>query len=240
MRKILQAWVLVVGLCVASIGAEPVRTEAGAITAEPYPRHFRRHADFLAKISELHGDFDLLLIGDSITDHWPRIGASSYAMLTQWKPLNLGISGESTGLVLWRLQNGELDGIHPKVTMIMIGTNNLGHFGQEKPEWVAAGVRKIIELVRAKIPNTKILLLSIFPRSEKVTDPIRKRVDATNALLAQLGDGKNVTYLDIGKKFLDAGGVLSKDIMPDFLHPNEKGYQIWLDSVKPVIENLMR
>lgn len=216
------------------------RTEAGAITPVPYDKHLQRHQANLLKIATSKGDFDLLLIGDSITDAWPRLGKESYAVLAPWKPLNLGISGESTGLVLWRLVNGELDGIHPKVAMIMIGTNNLGHFGDEKPEWAANGVAKIVATVKDKLPSTKILLLSIFPRSEHPSDPIRKRVDATNRLIAKIADSVQVTHLDIGQHFLAADGTLSREVMPDLLHPNAQGYQIWLDAVKPTLENLMR
>ena len=235
MRPILASLLLAAGFCLSLSAAEP-RTEASAVT----PVLINRHSGFLAQIAAAKGDFDLLLIGDSITDLWPRKGKASYAVFAPWKPLNLGVSGERTEQVLWRLQNGELDGIHPKAAMIMIGTNNLGQFATEKPEWTAAGVGKIIATVQEKLPKTKILLLSIFPRSEMPTDPIRHRVNATNALIAKLADGKMVTYLDIGGKFLAADGTLPKDIMPDLLHPNEKGYQIWLDAVKPTLDDMMK
>ena len=217
-----------------------IRTEAGAVTPTPYVKHLGRHRQILQEIANARGDFDLILIGDSITAGWPRLGHNSYATLAPWKPLNLGISGESTGLVLWRLENGALEGLHPKVAMIMIGTNNLGHFGKEKPEWVANGVAKIVATVRDRLPMTKILLLSIFPRSANALDPIRKRVDATNLLIAKIGDGTQVIHLDIGHHFLSRDGTLSKDVMPDLLHPNAHGYQIWLDAVKPTLDTLMR
>jgi lysophospholipase L1-like esterase len=94
--------------------------------------------------------------------------------------------------------------------------------------------------VRAKLPNTKILLLAIFPRSAKASDGIRQRVVATNKLLAPIADDKTVFFMDISGKFLDAEGNLSPDIMPDYLHPNAKGYQIWLDAVKPKLDELMK
>lgn len=214
---------------------EEPRTADSAVT----PMEKSRHNDFLRQIKAGHGDFDFVLIGDSITDGWPKRGADTYARFAPWKPLDLGVSGETTEEVLWRLQNGELEGIHPKVVMIMIGTNNIGHFADEKPEWVAAGVRKIIETVRAKQPQAKILLLAIFPREATPQGRNRNRVAETNRLLPAMADGKNVFFLDIGQKFLDPQGNLSPDIMPDGLHPNAKGYQIWLDAVGTVLEKLM-
>jgi lysophospholipase L1-like esterase len=212
------------------------RTEQAAAT----PTDPSRHAKFLAQIQDGKGDFNFVLIGDSITDYWPGKGKDSYAAFLPWKPLNLGVSGEHTEHILFRIANGELDGIKPKVVMVMIGTNNLGHLGDEKPEWVAAGVKKIVETIRTKLPDSKILLLAIFPRSEKPTDPLRQRVAATNKLLAPLADNKKVFYMDIGEKFLDAEGSMKKELMPDVLHPNANGYQVWLDAVKPKLDELMK
>lgn len=226
---------LVILLLVSSTQAEP-RTEASAIT----PTDPSRHAKFLKQIKDGNGNFDFLLIGDSITDWWPGKGKDTYEIFQPWKPLNLGVSGEGTEHVLFRLLNGELDGIQPKTAMIMIGTNNLGHAGDEKPEWVAAGVRKIVETVRTKLPNTKILLLAIFPRSAKATDGIRQRVVETNKLLPAIADGKMVAFLDISDKFLDTEGNLISEVMPDSLHPNAAGYKIWLDAVKPTLDELMK
>ena len=210
------------------------RTPDSAVT----PIERSRHTDFLREIKAAHGDFDFVLIGDSITDWWQkRNGPDTYSRFAPWKPLDLGVAAETTEEVLWRLLNGELDGIHPKVIMLMIGTNNIARGDQ--PEWVAAGVKKILETIRSKQPQAKILLLAIFPRSASSQDAIRRRVDETNKLLPALADGQNIFYMDIGPRFLDAQGNLSKEIMPDLLHPNAKGYQIWLDAVSPKLEELM-
>jgi len=216
------------------------RTPESAVT----PSEQSRHAAFLRQIKDGNGDFDFVLIGDSITDFWQRsapapAGKDSYARFAPWKPLDLGVSGETTEEVLWRLLNGELDGIHPKVVMIMIGTNNLGIYPNEKPEWVAAGIQKIIETVRAKQPKAKILLLAIFPRGATSTDLKRQRVDEVNKLLPALADDKNVFFMDIGSKFLDPQGTLPREIMPDLLHPNAQGYRIWIEAVRPKLEELM-
>jgi len=218
----------------SAVPTEP-RTPESAVT----PVEKSRHTDFMRQIKAAHGDFDFVLIGDSITDGWPKKGLDSYARFAPWKPLDLGVSGETTEEVLWRLLNGELDNIHPKVVMIMIGTNNIGHYGDEKPEWVAAGIKKIIETVRSKQPQVKILLLAIFPRAATPQDSIRKKVDETNKLITSLADGKNIIFMDIGPKFLDPQGNLPKEIMPDGLHPNDQGYRIWIEAVRPKLEELM-
>lgn len=221
-------------LTISHLGAE-TRTAESAVT----PVEKSRHSDFMRQIKAGHGDFNFVLIGDSITDGWPRGGKDSYARFAPWKPLDLGVSGETTEEVLWRLLNGELDGIHPKVVMLMIGTNNLGHYGDEKPEWVAAGIKKILETIRAKQPKAKILLLAIFPRAAGPQDAIRRKVDEVNRLLPAMADGQTIFFLDIGPKFLDAQGNLPKEVMPDLLHPNAKGYQIWIDAVGPKLEEMM-
>lgn len=226
---------VLLGLASATLTFADQRTPESAVT----PVEKSRHKAFLKEIKDGHGDFDFVLIGDSITDGWPSRGKNTYACFAPWKPLDLGVSGETTEEVLWRLQNGELDGIHPKVVMIMIGTNNLGRYADEKPEWVAAGIKRIIEAVRAKHPKAKVLLLAIFPRSATTEDPIRRRVEETNKLLPSLADGKNVHFMDIGNRFLDMQGNLPTEVMPDLLHPNAEGYRIWLEAVKPKLEELM-
>ena len=201
---------------------------------------FSRHAGFLREIQSGDRDFEIVLLGDSITDFWPRHGADSYAEFLPWKPLNLGVSSEGTEHVLYRITHGELDGIHPKVVMIMIGTNNMGRFADEKPEWTAAGIKKIVEVVRSNCPGAKILLLAIFPRSSKPTDLIRQRVDAVNRMIAPLADDKSVLFMDIGDRFLDERGNIKIELMPDLLHPNAAGYRVWMDAVKPQLNKLMR
>jgi beta-glucosidase len=182
----------------------------------------------------------LLFLGDSITDAWPKRSPDTWARFAPWQPADFGISGERTEDVLWRITNGELDGIDPKAVVVMIGTNNIGHFPDEKPEWVAVGVKKILEVVHGKLPKARILLLGVFPRGAAPDDRLRKQVVAINALIEDLHDGKVVTYLDLGATFLDPQGNLPKDIMPDALHPNPKGYQLWYDAMWPVLKPLLK
>jgi beta-glucosidase len=216
--------------------AKQPRTAESAVT--PFDRNPKRHEAFLERIKA--GPVGLLFLGDSITDAWPKRSKETWAKFAPYNPANFGISGERTEDVLWRITNGELDGIDPKAVVIMIGTNNIGHFADEKPEWVAAGVKKIIDTVRVKLPNAKILLLGVFPRGATAMDEKRKKVEGINAIIKDFHDGKSVTYLDISSKFIDEAGNLPKDIMPDGLHPNPPGYQVWFDAMWPTLEGLLK
>jgi lysophospholipase L1-like esterase len=140
--------------------------------------------------------------------------------------------------VLWRITNGVLVGIKPKAFVLMIGTNNAG---SDSAEGIASGITKIVETIREKQPQAKILLLAVFPRGEKASpNPVREKLSQVNETIAKLDDGKNIFYLDIGDKFLEADGSLSKEIMPDFLHLSAAGYQRWADAISPKLAELMK
>jgi len=219
----------------AGRAAQKPRTPEDAVT--PAVKDPHRHAKFLERIKQ--GDIDLLFLGDSITDGWPRSGERSWLKFAAYKPANFGIGGDRTEHLLWRITNGELDGIRPKLAVVMIGTNNIGHFADEKPEWAANGVKKILDTIHAKLPETKVLLLGVFPRGTS-DSPQRKAVEEINRIIANFADGKITRYLDIGKSFLDKDGNLPADVMPDKLHPNAKGYDIWYQAMHPVLDEMMR
>ncbi|MBA3936581.1 MAG: hypothetical protein H0X38_03890 [Planctomycetes bacterium] len=216
-----------------SAKAKP-RTPASALTPELKDQD--RHAAFLQRIAA--GPVGLLFIGDSITDFFPDRGADTWARFTAYHPADFGISADRTEHVLWRLSNGELDDIEPTATVILIGTNNIGHFDDEQSEWAAAGVAKVVATVRAKLPRTRILLLGVFPRDAKDSRH-RQQVTEINAIIAQLADGKAVTWLDIGDRFLTADGAIDQELMPDGLHPSAKGYAVWYDAMWPTLEKLL-
>ncbi|MES3021393.1 MAG: GDSL-type esterase/lipase family protein [Pseudomonadota bacterium] len=198
-----------------------------------------RHLEKLQEVKRNPGA-ELVFIGDSITQGWEKEGAAVWDRnYKKYKALALGFGGDRTENVLWRLQHGEVDGIAPKVAVLMFGTNNTGH-RQENPVTVAAGVKRNIDELRQRLPSTKILLLAIFPRDAKADGPARRINDNINLLLSGLADQKHVFYLDINKDFLDADGALSKEIMPDYLHPNEKGYEIWAKAMEPQLLKLMQ
>src|SRR6185295_6725974 len=146
---------------------------------------------------------------------------------------NFGIGGDTTENVLWRILNGEIEGLSPKVVVLMIGTNNFGLEGHQ-PDAVAKGVATIVQALRKKLPASKILLLGIFPRDEKPETDARKKIKKVNETIAGLEDKKNVRFLDIGAKLSNPDGSLDKAVMPDFLHLSEKGYQIWADAMDPL------
>ncbi len=186
------------------------------------------------------GGWELVFMGDSITHGWEGSGKKVWEEnFGGYKVLNLGYGGDRTEHVLWRLDNGELDGYQPKLLVLMIGTNNTGHrpLLQETPEDTAAGIKAILEKIARKSPTTKVLLLAIFPRGANPTDSARVRNDKVNALIKAYADGQRVVFMDFSKEMLEPDGTLTKEMMPDFLHPREKGYGIWAKSVLPVIKD---
>jgi lysophospholipase L1-like esterase len=203
----------------------------------------KRHEGFVAQAKQ--GGIDVLFMGDSITDFWRNRGSNVWNQY--YAPMhaaNFGISGDRTQHVLWRMDNGELDGIHPKVVVLMIGTNNTGKERDKKtprnsPPQVIEGVTAVVNDIRTRLPDSKILLLAIFPRGDGGPEQ-QAQINEINPAIAKLADGKMITFLDIGSKFLDADGTLPKSIMPDLLHPNAQGYQIWADAMNPTLEAMLK
>ena len=206
----------------------------------PMNRDVKRHKEFLEIAKK--GDVDVVFIGDSITQGWGGSKGGSDVWKKYFEPLkaaNFGIGGDQTGHVLWRITEGkELDGITPKAAVLMIGTNNSG---RDSAEQIAEGITLIVKTIHQKTPKTKILLLGVFPRGEKPGTKGREKLSDINKIIAKLDDGgKTVKYLDIGDKFLQPDGTLSKDIMPDFLHLSAKGYEIWAEAINPTLHSLLK
>ncbi len=197
------------------------------------------HAKYVGIAKE--GKAQLVFLGDSITAGWAGNGKDVWAKaFGQYEPANFGIGGDRTQHVLWRIQNGELETIKPKACVLMIGTNNVS---SDPVEGIAKGVTAIVETIRAKQPQAKILLLAVFPRGDKPTGKLgasNEKLKQVNAIIAKLDDGKNVFFLDIGSKFPQPDGALTKEIMPDFLHLSPAGYQIWADAISPKLAELMK
>ena len=187
------------------------------------------------------GEAQLVFLGDSITQGWDGAGKAAWKTWADYKPANFGIGGDRTEHILWRLDHGNFDGRKPKLVVLMIGTNNTGHRKAEEPAAdTAAGVKAILDKLHTKLPDTKVLLLGIFPRGEKSTDKLRVHNAAINDLLKPLADGKSITFMDIGSSFLQPDGTLSKDIMPDLLHLSPKGYELWASAIKDKVAELMK
>ena len=191
----------------------------------------------LQRAREHPGSYDLEFIGDSITQGWETRGSNVWKQYYgKRKALNLGVSGDRTQHVLWRFENGQLDGIKAKVAIVMIGTNNSNKDDNTEDD-ILAGVTGIVQQIRTRQPDTKILLLAIFPRG-KTFSPQRGKILQVNQALAKLDDGKHIFYFDFGSEFIRNDGSISPNIMPDALHPNEAGYQIWANAMEPKLKQL--
>lgn len=223
-------------LAATFISATVVAQEHDAI--KPVPREggwMTRHEAMNARVKE--GNVDLVFIGDSITQGWEGRGKDVWQKFYgERNAVNLGIGGDRTQHVIWRLDNGNLEGISPKLAVIMIGTNNSG---TNTPEQIAEGTTVIVDQLKKKTPKTKTLVLGIFPRGETPADQKRQVNEKTNAIVSKLADDEHVFYLDIGKNFLQDDGTLSREIMPDLLHLSEQGYTIWAESIEPHVAKLM-
>ncbi|MFA7692928.1 MAG: DUF1080 domain-containing protein [Candidatus Hydrogenedentes bacterium] len=183
------------------------------------------------------GNVDLLMIGDSITHGWEGAGKEMWdRYYAKRNAVNMGFSGDRTEHVLWRLEHGHLEGIQPKAAVIMIGTNN---HGANTAEEIADGVKAIVALLRERQPQMKILLLSIFPRTDVKADIQEKLREATALFAAAANDDPMVEFLDITRAFLNREDELTKEVMPDLLHPNEYGYALWAHVVEPTIARLL-
>ncbi len=198
------------------------------------PRHEQK-----LKEKEALGEVNLLWIGDSITHGWEGAGKATWdKYYASRKSLNIGFSGDRTENVLWRLDHGAVEGISPKVAVIMIGTNNAGH-RQDSSQEIAAGIKAITEDLRKRLPNTKLVLLAIFPRGANNDDPLRKLTSGANEIIKGFADDKDIYFVDINATFLDQDGNLPKEVMPDLLHPNEEGYRKWAETLEPTLAKLL-
>jgi lysophospholipase L1-like esterase len=211
----------------------------------------QRHEQFNARAKQGHekGDIDLIFMGDSITQWWEEDGKQVWDQhYGKRRAVNCGIGGDETQHLLWRIQNGNVEGLDkpepkdakpPHLAVVMIGTNNLGNTGMT-PEQTAAGVKAVVTALREKLPHTDVLLLAIFPRGEKADDPLRKKAAETNKLLKPQAESiKGVHYLDIGGKFIEKDGTISKEIMPDALHLSPKGYEVWAQAIESKVHELL-
>lgn len=210
-----------------------------AVAPVPRPEAWwaTRHEHTLARIRQ--GGVDLLMIGDSITQGWSAEGRHVWSTYYgHRRAVNLGFSGDCTEHVLWRLNHGEIDRIAPKLAVVMIGTNNTGA-RRDPPEETAAGIQAILSTLRTGLPDTKILLLGVFPRGASGDDPLRQITVAINNLASTYADNKQIFFLDLSPLFLDNQGRLAQHLMPDYLHPNEQGYQVWADGMEDMLSRLL-
>ena len=189
-----------------------------------------------------NGGAKVVFIGDSITHFWETNGKAQLAKYFDdgdRKMLDLGISADRTEHVLWRLNEGsELDGYEAKCILLMIGTNNSGHFpfAKEPPADTILGIREILRTIRAKQPTATVVLTAIFPRGRDPNDSYRHRNEAVNKEIKKFADGQHVFWCDFNEQFLTPEGFLTPELFPDRLHPNAAGYEIWAAAVKPYVD----
>jgi lysophospholipase L1-like esterase len=241
LRKVVAPALVLAALFLAGASARTEDKKSVSRPVNPTPRKDawwqKLHQSFLERAKQ--GPIDVLFLGDSITQGWGGSGKNVWK--ERYDPLkaaNFGISGDQTQHVLWRLKEGkELEGVHAKAVVLMIGTNNM--FSDTAPQ-IADGVSAIVHELRHQLPDAQILLLGIFPRGERAADPVRDKIESVNNKIAKLDDGKHVHYLNIGGKFLAENGNLTKDIMPDYLHLSEKGYKIWADAIQPSLDEMLK
>jgi lysophospholipase L1-like esterase len=184
------------------------------------------------------GDADMLFIGDSITNGWDGEGKGVWdKYYAPRKAVNMGFGWDRTQHVLWRIDHSDFSNVHPKLAVLMIGTNN-SNGSDNTAEEISDGIITICKRLRTKLPETKILLLAIFPRNAKPNAQREKNAQAS-LLASRIADDKTIYYLDINKELLKPDGSLSQDVMPDYLHPNKAGYEIWAKAMESKIMELM-
>ena len=184
---------------------------------------------------------DVLFLGDSLTQGWTSAGKELWdKTFAPLNAANFGIGGDKTGNVLWRLDQGEVDGLSPKVVVLMIGVNNLWS-GKNTGEEIAGGIRAIVEKLRAKLPQSKVLLLGVLPIGDKLEDIGRIKAREINSYAAKFDDGAMVKFADLGAKLLQKNGKLLEDAyMPDHLHLTAKGYEVLAKDLLPLVTEMMK
>ena len=231
-------WFAIVAMIAASCGSEPSASPSVAVPKDA--EWLKTHEAFLQRARQ--GKVDLLFLGDSITAWWFSSNGEGKGAIEVWKryyapkhAANFGIPGDRVENLLWRIENGEVDGIKPKAVVVLIGTNNVMI---DTPAEIAEGIGKVVKRLRAKLPETKILLLGIFPRSER-QDMVRERNRAVNERISRLDDGRFIFYQDLESKFIEPDGSIRREIMPDSLHLSKRGYEIWAEAMEPTLRELL-
>jgi lysophospholipase L1-like esterase len=233
-------------LFVAACAAQPTRSP----TDRPAPRtdanSLLAHEQLLAKAKQ--GRIDIYFAGDSIARRWgatdyPELSANWKQNFFGWNAADFGWGADLIQNILWRLENGELDGVHPKAIVLLAGTNNVGNHpaagsDDEKVEEVTRGIQAILRVMQEKAPEATIILTAIFPRNDNMA--VMPAINRINERLAGLVDGKRVRFLNVNDKLADAESRLFEGMMnSDKLHPTVRGYQVWADGLKPIFQELL-
>jgi len=182
-------------------------------------------------------EIELVFVGDSITQRWGEQGRLVWnRYYAPRHAVNLGINGDRTEHLLWRIRNGNLSGMRPRVVVVLIGTNNTHRNSDAQ---IVEGVLAVVDEIEARVPDARILLLGLFPRSPRETDPVRARIAGMNAAIAEAAKGRGLKFLDIGHVFLAPDGTIPPGIMPDALHLSAQGYTAWAEAMEPVLASML-
>jgi lysophospholipase L1-like esterase len=218
----------------------PIKTPADIPSSRTDQNSMIAHFQLLQKAAK--GGIDVYFEGDSITRRWGTSDPVWKGMLENWttnffgwNAADFGWGADATQNILWRLKNGELDGVNPKVIVVLAGTNNLGT-GQSADD-VAHGVEAIVKTCRQKAPMATVILTAIFPRNDNMA--LLPMINAINEKLAKFADGRQVRFLNVNPGLADASGNLLDGMTIDKLHPSAKGYQVWADGLKPILTELL-
>lgn len=205
-------------------------------------KFYRLHSEFLKRAGE--GRVGVLFLGDSITEQWATVPDLWESAWGQYDPANFGIGGDRTEYIIWRIEEHELDNISPSVVVLLAGTNNTA---ENSAAEISAAMRKMVTLIHEKLPDTKVLLLAIFPRGPRVqgngvVDPWElrmSRIHEINADLASLDDGDRIRFLDLGPALQNEDGTLPDELMPDQLHLSRAGYEVWIEHMAPLLREMV-
>lgn len=207
----------------------------------PVPREGKGYDRYLLlneRVKQNEGRAGVIFVGDSITEGWEGNGKQVWAKYyAPRQALNLGIGSDHTQHVLWRLEHGNLDGLKPKAAVVLIGVNNIPA-DTNSPRQVLEGVTAVVNKLREKLPDTKVLLLGIFPFREDFCAQRGKALQVNQAL-RKLDDGQHVRFLDIGSQFIQPDGTISKDMMRDYLHLSPTGYRLWAEAIEPELAAML-
>ena len=218
----------------------------------PFPRTDKNsqiaHTQLLEKARK--GGIDVYFLGDSITRRWGTSDRQYNAFLENWRrnffgwnAANFGWGGDTTQNILWRLDNGELDDVDPKIIVLLAGTNNVGSLSpagdaEARAAEISKGIKAILDVCRQKAPAAVIVLMGIFPRNDNMA--VMPLIEKINKRIAKFADGKKIRYLNINKKMADKNGKLLPGMtVADGLHLDVKGYQVWADALKPIFTKLL-
>jgi len=236
------AFLIILALCAQTFPPAPADAPADRPAPRADANSFIAHGELIDKKTK--GRIDVYFLGDSIVRRWgatdyPQFLANWYENFFGWHAVNFGWGADRIEHILWRLENGELDDVHPKVIVILAGTNNVGKEpgGEAKVADVTRGMQALVDTCRRKAPKATIILTAIFPRNDSIA--VLPEIRGINKRLAQLAERSGIRFVDINSQLADEDGKLLPDVMVDGLHPSLKGYQIWADALKPLLTEIL-